>query len=356
MLCRNPFVRCRTGEVFASPNPKHWIDGIPFRCGKCLACRVATRREWTSRLIFEMLKADAGCFITLTYSEDYVPVTETGYRTLSKRDLQLFMKRLRVNLERAKKRKCPIRFYACGEYGSHGTQRPHYHIILFGVSDMDLDLIRAVKDAWSEPAGYNQKGDTPLFGSFKIDPLTSKTVAYTAGYVMKKLVNPRKRYKVITSSCEVGSRRVTFDKVVPDRKAMERDDNGVQKEFRTMSRMPGLGSGFIFDLLALFKSNAAFRRYLLSSDIGTTGFRAFGRMLFFDRFMRTKLREALGIEYDPTGFYAEFRDGWYEWARNPNVHHDEQNDYYHYIVAQDDQRFKQLQDRIKRQLQKREKF
>ena len=356
MLCRNPFVRDRSGAVFASSNPRHWIDGVPFRCGKCLACRVATRREWTSRLIFEMLKADAGCFITLTYSEDYVPVTETGYRTLSKRDLQLFMKRLRVNLERFKKRKCPIRFYACGEYGTRGTERPHYHIIIFGVSDMDIDLIRAATYAWSEPAGYKQSGDTPRFGTVTIESLNERTVAYTAGYVMKKLVKPRRHYKKIVSSRDVGGKRVTFEKVVLDRKAMEKDDNGVQREFRTMSRMPGLGSGFIFDLLALFRSNAAFRRYLLSDDKATTGFRAFGRMLFFDRFMKTKLREALGIEHDPTQFYAEFRDGYFAWLEDKNIPKPFGQDYYDYLVAQDDQRFKQLQERIKRQLQKREKF
>lgn len=352
MLCRNPFVRDRSGNVFASPNPRDWLEGIPFRCGKCLACRVATRREWTTRLIFEMLKADRGCFITLTYSEDYVPVTDTGYRTLSKRDLQLFMKRFRINLERTKKGKYPIRFYACGEYGSRGTQRPHYHIIVFGASDMDIDVIRAVHDAWSEPAKPGHKGETPSFGSYMIEPLTAKTVAYTAGYVMKKLIHPRKHFHIITSSVDVGAKRYSFQKRVVDRKKSQVDDNGVQQEFRLMSRMPGLGSGFIFDLLALFRSNAAFRTYLLSST--SLSFRAFGRTLFLDRFMKTKLREALGLEADPTAFYDEFRTGFFDWLKNPDVSH--ATDYYDYLVHQDDQRFKQLQDRIKRQLQKREKL
>lgn len=356
MLCRNPFVRNRSGEVFTSPRPRDWLEGIPFRCGKCLACRVAIRREWTTRLILEMLSHDAGMgiFLTLTYSEDYCPVTDTGFRTLSKRDLQLFMKRFRINLERSKKRSYPIRFYACGEYGSRGTTRPHYHILLFGCSPHDKDVIDAINASWCEPAAYGQKGETPMFGTVVVEPLSAKTIAYTAGYVMKKLVSPRKRFHIITSSKDVGGKRYTFEKRVVDRKSSDRDDNGVQQEFRTMSRMPGLGFNKLFDFISLAKSSAAFRRFLLEKGDVPGTYRAFGRNLFFDRYVKTKLRELLGITPDPEPFYADVRNQFFTWLNDPALDHS--SDFYEYLVHQDDQRYKQLVDRVKRQLQRRNKI
>ena len=265
MLCRHPFVRSRDGSVFTSKDPRDWLKGVPFGCGKCLACRVKKRREWTTRLLLEMLKSDCGCFLTLTYSEDYVPVTDSGERTLEKRDLQLFMKRFRANLDHYKKRHVPVRYFAVGEYGSHGTQRPHYHIILFGVSDLDLDVIRAVDAAWSEPAKKGQRGTGLSFGRWTLDPLNDKRVAYCAGYVMKKLISPRKHFKNVVASTDVGARRYVYEKRVVDRARSNRDDSGCLAEFRTMSRMPGIGSGFIFDVVALWKSSAAFRRVLTAS-------------------------------------------------------------------------------------------
>ena len=308
MLCRNPFVRDRKGNVFTSKNPRDWLAGVPFGCGKCLACRIKKRREWTTRLILEMLKSESGCFLTLTYSEDYVPVTDTGYRTLAKRDLQLFFKRFRRNLEHFKGRSVPIRYFAVGEYGSHGTQRPHYHVLIFGVSDMDFDVLKSVDAAWSEPAKKGQRGNGISFGRWTLDPLNDKRIAYCAGYVMKKLINPKRNFKIISSVKEVGDKRYDITKRVVDRSASDRDENGVMAEFRLMSRMPGLGSGFIFDLVALYRSNAAFRQVLHDSGDVPSVIHAFGKNLFLDRFIKTKLRDLLGIEHDPTLYYGEVRD------------------------------------------------
>lgn len=52
---------------------------------------------------------------------------------LNYRDVQLFLKRFRINYERKYKSKCDIKFYCCGEYGSNPkkSHRPHYHLIIF---------------------------------------------------------------------------------------------------------------------------------------------------------------------------------------------------------------------------------
>lgn len=352
MLCRNPFVQDKTGAPFASRHPRDWMRGVPFRCGKCLACRVASRREWTTRLILEMLSNPCGCFVTLSYSEDYVPLTESRHRTLSLLDLQLFFKRLRRNLESIKKRPVKFRYFAVGEYGARFTQRPHYHIIFFGVSDMDPAFRQAVYAAWSEPSTKGNRGKSPIYGNVTFDPLNAKTVAYVAGYSMKKLIKPIKVYKRQVASVEVRGRTITYEKEVLDRKKSNRDENGVLAEFRVMSRMPGLGSGMLGAFVELFMSSSAFRHVLLNTGDVPSTIRAFGRVLFLDSFLKRKLRELLCIEPDPLLYAADVRSQYFDWLRNGSPH----DNFYVHLIMQDDQKFKQLEERIKRQLQKREKF
>lgn len=105
-----------------------------------------------------MQQHSAAAFTTLTYSDDHLPVT------LQKRHLQLFLKRLR----RATDGK--LRFFASGEYGER-TQRPHYHAIIYGLSDTHYGRIDG---AWG-------------MGQTKTTPATPAAIAYTAGYCAKKI-------------------------------------------------------------------------------------------------------------------------------------------------------------------------
>lgn len=340
MLCRNPFVLDKSFRSFQSKDPRVWRKGIPFSCGHCLACRVKKRREWSTRLALEATQHPCAAFVTLTYDERFVPLTKDGMRTLSLEDLQKFFKRLRRDFERRKKKAYPLRYFAVGEYGSRGTQRPHYHFIVFGVDAYDPDFIRSVHHAWSKPAtpGLHDTGD--IMGIYTIDPLTEKRVAYCAGYVMKKLIEPTKRFKV------VDGRRVL------DRNRSTRNDDGQLAEFRTMSRRPGLASDALAGYLELFLTSPAFRRYLTElGDVPTT-FRHLGKVYFFDRYLRGKLREALGVEYDATEYFAQQREEFFLWQSEG-----EPDGYWPYHLSKkDDQKFKQLKDRIKRQMQKRSKI
>lgn len=96
-------------------------------CGKCFECLQRRSTEWAYRVALESELYKQNCMITLTYNEDNLP---KGGR-LVKRDLQLFMKRLRKHFEPLK-----IRFFGCGEYGSKNG-RPHYHVILFNLDFED---------------------------------------------------------------------------------------------------------------------------------------------------------------------------------------------------------------------------
>lgn len=143
-------------------NPKFYGEQI-FPCGQCLVCRSKRRREWTARIMLEAMLWSDTSFVTLTYRDDDLTQTPQGRFTLVKDDLQRFFKRLR-------KRGFRFRYFAVGEYGSI-TQRPHYHVIFFGLGLLDG---RAISDAWK-------------MGMVHVGTLSRGSAQYCSGYVSKKM-------------------------------------------------------------------------------------------------------------------------------------------------------------------------
>lgn len=154
---------------------------IQVPCGQCIACRVRKAQEWSARLWLEWKSSSQeSCFLTLTYDDEHLPCD----RSLRVQDYQLFLKRLRKQLEPVK-----IRYYCAGEYGSQ-LDRPHYHLILFG-TDFGSDKLplcnvfnrlhpqyyisSLVAQCW--PMGYHT-----------IAPLSDACICYVAKYVIKKAV------------------------------------------------------------------------------------------------------------------------------------------------------------------------
>ncbi|MEM2002453.1 MAG: hypothetical protein QXT77_07410 [Candidatus Methanomethylicaceae archaeon] len=148
-------------------NNKHWVcpadTPILVPCGKCLPCLSNKRTEWIIRLEEEQKVSSSSYFVTLTYSERYLPRT-TG---LSKRHLQLFFKRLR-------KTEKNLRYYAVGEYGTQ-KQRAHYHIILFNLKDVEN-----LRKCWTHP---KTKED---IGIVHVGNVTQASIAYTTKYIIQK--------------------------------------------------------------------------------------------------------------------------------------------------------------------------
>lgn len=121
------------GLVFSPKKVQPGWRHITVPCGKCAACRLNKSSEWATRVVHEMDYCSESCFLTLTYAD-----APEGYN-LRKKDLQDFMKRLRVNLSRGVKGEHgQIRaFFSCGEYGSK-RGRPHYHVLILGWQPHDL--------------------------------------------------------------------------------------------------------------------------------------------------------------------------------------------------------------------------
>ena len=184
MACSNPFVRWKskkpnpiTGKylIFASPGNKtsEW-EPISLPCGKCPGCLMQRSRQWSMRCMLEASLWTRNCFITLTYSPQYLPPNGS----LVKKHFTLFMKRLR------KKYGDGIRFFQCGEYGSKGL-RPHYHACLF---NFDFDDKYLWRKSDSGALLYRSPSLEKLwpYGFSTIGDVTEKSAAYVARYVLKK--------------------------------------------------------------------------------------------------------------------------------------------------------------------------
>lgn len=156
-------------------------------CGKCVNCRLRYSTEWANRCCLEasLYPKNYNWFITLTYSDDNLPLNELDNATLRKKDLSNFIKRLRSYF-RDNHNFNGVRFYASGEYSD--ALRPHYHLILF---NCPLDLFNDFKYY------KTSKDGNELFTSEKLESLWSfgyvvignfswQSSAYVARYVMKK--------------------------------------------------------------------------------------------------------------------------------------------------------------------------
>lgn len=165
---------------------------VEVPCGVCLDCLEKEATMWAHRIADEASLYKDNCMLTLTYAEDRL--------SLNRRDLTLFLKRLRKHLEPQK-----IRFFYCGEYGSKG-KRPHYHVIVFGWRPNDLVLWKKSKkgfdcwlsatvcDLWSVPVKgpdgtvLKNKAGKPLkrpIGICEVSDLTLRSSKYSAKYLQK---------------------------------------------------------------------------------------------------------------------------------------------------------------------------
>lgn len=104
-----------------------------------------------------------GVFVTLTYDEEHLP-----FEGVDKTHLQKFMKRLRKGLGE------PIKYLACGEYGSR-TLRAHYHLIILGIG---MEKEANIKQAWND-------------GMIKVGTVTDKSIRYVTNYILKKSDYPK---------------------------------------------------------------------------------------------------------------------------------------------------------------------
>lgn len=232
MMCRAPYM----------------VGSIEVRCGRCMPCRINTRRTWTARIVVESLSTLPSVFVTTTFSEEFYP--KDG--SVRVRDVQLFVKRLRSRFPQF-----PIRFFAVGEYGSR-TWRPHYHFLFFGAALQPRD----VAEVWQQ--GFVSVGSVSL-----------QSAQYCAAYTTKKLTKP-------------GSPEL----------------NGRTPEFMRCSLRPGIGAPAV-DLLAQVHYTQAGARFLSERKDVCQYVRIGGSLYPIGRYLTRLLRARMGLpEQDPRRMIA----------------------------------------------------
>ncbi|AXL14744.1 replication initiator protein [Microviridae sp.] len=152
---------------------------------------------------------EKNCFLTLTYNNAHLP--DDGSLDVS--HWQKFAKRMRKKMGK-------FRFLHCGEYGDENN-RPHYHALIFGQNfehDQALLTKRDEHELFTSPTLDKlwSDEDGPI-GHASVGTLTWQSCAYVARYSMKKVTGP----------------------------AADAHYGGRKPEYITMSRRPGIGSGWI---------------------------------------------------------------------------------------------------------------
>lgn len=153
---------------------------IPVPCGKCPHCLSRRRSDWVIRLKNEFKTAKSAWFITLTYDDSNLPFSTVAspsiishgpefhsyknyFPVVCRRDVQLFLKRLRFDIRPFK-----IRYFLASEYGPTSF-RPHYHLLLFDFPK-ELDILSHITNAWNK-------------GFVSISDVNEARILYTAAYM-----------------------------------------------------------------------------------------------------------------------------------------------------------------------------
>lgn len=196
-----PFVKCLNPQSIVNPYNN---ERLVVECGRCKACRVRKGQIQAMKCKLESLSHEKTMFVTLTYSNEYVPLMDVhstniecieGHNYipkmesdllvccserlgvgeilgksdslpkyidrlkkktninglipyLNKRDCQLFLKRLRKYISKYETKE-RIRYYLVGEYGPV-HYRPHYHVLLWFSSSKIYEVIeQAVRSSWT---------------------------------------------------------------------------------------------------------------------------------------------------------------------------------------------------------------
>lgn len=210
-----PFVKClHPTKVYN----KHSEEYIIASCGHCESCNMIKSQQNSLKCQLESACHVITMFITLTYNNENVPravlikddttgnhllvettdrllygeilneVTTSEYRLdklkekfnidgdiphLSKRDVQLFLKRLRKHVTTEK-----IRYFVAGEYGPL-HYRPHYHLMLWFEKQETLSFIQQnINKIWT-------------FGNIDAQVSFNKCSSYVASYVNSNCYLPQ---------------------------------------------------------------------------------------------------------------------------------------------------------------------
>ena len=213
--------------------------------------------------MLELQTHEVSSFVTLTYDDEHLPAGGT----LVPKDTQDWLKRFRKANSNLR-----LRYYLVGEYGDT-TERPHYHICLFGYPPCSYGQTRLFKNQRPCCAWCSGLRDTWSRGNVFSAELNELSIQYCAGYVTKKM----------TSHEDIRL-------------------NGRHPEFARMSNRPGIG---VPALQYICESIENFNLDSQQADVPSV--LQFGKkMMPIGRYLRRKMRVMLGRDPNaPPETYSE---------------------------------------------------
>ena len=181
---------------------------------------------WANKIDLERLGWNHSHFITLTYDDEHLNYVDAPtpaqpdrkLASVSRRDIDLFTRRLSVNLKRSGF-KDRYAWYLCAEYGT-STLRPHYHMVLFTSYSFD-QISDIVHSSWSRG-----------FVHFGPDGVRLGASSYVSDYMVKKSVRD--------------------EQLAPEQ----------EREFHRYSRRPALGRSGLDVLVSTYQQPGPMRNYL----------------------------------------------------------------------------------------------
>lgn len=190
-MCVSPITLTREDPV----NGRKYLVHVP--CGKCAECIKDRQNEYVIRSVEEGYKAEEDVwFLTLTYSNDTVPVTFdddgeivdeftgeiTNYDglgellTIDNKDITDWKKRCKKAIETKTGQRLDYSYLICGEYGPK-THRPHYHGIFMNLTP---EQVQVFVDDWKTKKGYVC---CKKVNRFQLD----RVGAYVSKYITKQI-------------------------------------------------------------------------------------------------------------------------------------------------------------------------
>jgi hypothetical protein len=210
-----------------------------------MPCRINRKRKVIGQLLLEALYVGRNSsFLTLTYNPEHYP--KDG--SLRPDDMVRYLARLRQPQALG-----PIRYFYVGEYGDK-TQRPHYHMAIFGRPPEEIET--TARELWRDNEGS--------LGFVHAGYITDQSISYIAGYTTKKMGKNDGRLQ------------------------------GRYPEFNRRSKSPPLGKEGVDAILDSLRTRSGAAALAKSGDVPTT-FRYSGRTYPISDYWRTYMRQEIGI-------------------------------------------------------------
>lgn len=178
MKCYNPIT------IYKNLDRQEFPRGIEVGCGKCINCRQQRALNKAIRVLNEAeTKFEEGdnykvTFLTFTYDDEHI-YRKNGKLSLNKdwirkaRD-RIYSRMYRKYKKTGERKLIQYKYMIAGEYGEHGTERPHYHMILLTRKKTAKIVHEWVKELKGGKVDIQKSA-------------TVKSIFYVAGYVAKKI-------------------------------------------------------------------------------------------------------------------------------------------------------------------------